>query len=73
MFKAFLQDPEETARTADFVVSFVLFGGPSRGATKRRVTVRTCSESRALRIVKREYRRSGDHRVVGCAPLLAAA
>lgn len=73
MFKSFLLDPDEASRTTDFVVAFTLFGGLRGVATKRRVTVRTCDAGRALRLVKREYRRSGDHRIESQSPLLAAA
>lgn len=73
MFKHFLLDPDESARTADFVVGFTLFGGAHGAATRRRVIVRTASAAQAVRLVKREYRRSADHRIVAVERLLTPA
>jgi len=73
MIKTFLQDPEAASRTTDFVVDFILFGGQRGLATHRRITVRTCDAGRAIRLAKKAYRRSGEHRVLHAEPLLAVA
>jgi hypothetical protein len=73
MFKSFLADPNVADRKNDYVVGFTLFGGYGGPATRRSVTVRTNTEARALQLVRREYRRSAEHKVLQITPLLACA